>query len=123
LTYSSISDAIEAYRLFVIVLRNPNSCRLVCKDGKFEIELVEILAESVEFDTVKEIWDDPIKDANGNLLCQKKGVRLFAQEALAEASSVQIEDEVGYSFMMVEKGYQVARHTCSYNSASEIDDA
>lgn len=55
-TYPSLEAVKEAYQLFLIVLKNPNSCRIVCEEGEYHIQLWEILLESREFDSDTAAW-------------------------------------------------------------------
>lgn len=124
--YPGIEEAIEGYRLFLVILGNPDSCRVICEKGFFKIELVEILAESKEFNTEGEAWDDPLnkqKDVCGKEVCLNQGVRLFADAAVSETAFIQVNEDNCYRFRVVDKHYQVAKHTCNYHSSGERDDA
>lgn len=124
--YATADEALDAYQLFVTVLGNPDSCRIECDEGKYRIHLVEILAESAEFETEEKAWDDPLevaKDECGRPYCPTQGVRLFAEVATAEAAFVPVRDGDCYSFAVVGDGYRLARHTCDYHSRGERDEA
>lgn len=124
--YSTVDQALEAYRLFLTLLGNSNSCRIVCDEGCYRIHLVEILAESGEFDTEADAWGDMpevTKDECGRSICPAKGVRLFARTATAEAAFVPVRDGDCYRFDILGKGYVLARHTCDYHSRGERDEA
>lgn len=124
--YATADEALDAYQLFVTVLGNPDSCRIECDEGEYRIHLVEILAESGEFETEQKAWDDPLevaKDECGRPYCPTQGVRLFAEAATAEAAFVPVRDGDCYSFAVVGDGYRLARHTCDYHSRGERDEA
>jgi hypothetical protein len=124
--YPTPQQAIDAYRLFLVVLGNPDGCRIVCVDGKYCIHLIEILAESREFDTEQAAWDEPqriTRDACGNERCDHRGVRLFAETAVSESAFIPVSDGDCYRFMVVDKHYHVARHTCAYATAADRDEA
>ncbi|MDX2070792.1 MAG: hypothetical protein SFV55_20350 [Haliscomenobacter sp.] len=124
--FVTAEEAIAAYRLFVIVLGNPNSCRIVCENGQYCIHLLEILAESREFNTEAEAWNDKpksIRDACGNRVCQLEGVRLFAEAATEETAFIPLSEGECYRFMVVDKSYHVANHTCVYPNPKERDQA
>ena len=124
--YETADEALDAYQLFVTVLANPDSCRIECDEGEYRIHLVEILAESGEYDTADEAWDDPLvvtEDECGRPYCGTQGVRLFADSASAEAAFVPVRDGDCYSFAVVGDGYTLARHTCDYHSGDERDEA
>ncbi|MBA5868944.1 MAG: hypothetical protein GDA68_02895 [Nitrospira sp. CR2.1] len=124
--YATPDEALDAYQLFVTVLGNPDSCRIECDEGKYRIHLVEILAESGEFDTEDKAWDEPLdvtKDECGRPYCPTQGVRLFAETATAEAAFIPVRDGDCYSFAVVGDGYRLARHTCDYPSRGERDEA
>lgn len=124
--YATPDEALDAYQLFVTVLGNPDSCRIECDEGTYRIHLVEILAESGEFETEEKAWDDPLdvtKDECGRPYCPAQGVRLFAEAANAEAAFMPVRDGDCYSFAVVGDGYRLARHTCDYPSRGERDEA
>ncbi|HNP83879.1 MAG TPA: hypothetical protein PKN47_20635 [Nitrospira sp.] len=124
--YATADEALDAYQLFVTVLGNPDSCRIECDESEYRIHLVEILAESGEFETEEKAWDDPLevaKDECGRPYCPTQGVRLFAEAARAEAAFVAVRDGDCYRFDVVGDGYRLARHTCDYHSRGERDEA
>ena len=124
--YSDADQALEAYQLFLTLLGNSESCRIECDEGCYRIHLVEILAESREFDTEAEAWGDMSeveRDDCGRDSCPAQGVRLFAQRATSETAFVPVRDGDCYRFEVVDKGYVLARHTCDYHSRAERDKA
>lgn len=124
--YSDADQALEAYQLLLTLLGNIESCRIECDEGCYRIHLVEILAESREFDTKAEAWGDMPEvesDDCGRDSCPAQGVRLFAQTATSEAAFVRVRDGDCYRFEVVAKGYVLARHTCDYHSRAERDKA
>lgn len=124
--YPNPQEALDAYRVFAVVLRNCDSCRIVCEEGRYRIHLVEILAESAEFDTEENAWGEPqsvAEDACGRLACRHQGVRLFADTAIAEAAFIPKQEDGCYQFTVVGSDYRVARHTCDYDTARERDEA
>ena len=124
--FDTVEEAIASYQLFVIVLGNPNSCRMVCDNGQHFVHLLEILAESREFNTESEAWDDMptnIRDVCGNRVCQLEGVRLFAETATAETAFIPTREGDCYRFKVVDKTYHVANHTCTYPNQKERDQA
>lgn len=124
--YATPDEALDGYQLFVTVLGNPDSCRIECDEGTYRIHLVEILAESGEFETEEKAWDDRLevtKDECGRPYCPTQGVRLFAEAATAEAAFVPVRDGDCYRFAVVGDGYRLARHTCDYHSRGERDKA
>lgn len=124
--YSDADQALEAYQLFLTLLGNIESCRIECDEGCYRIHLVEILAESREFNTEAEAWGDMSeveRDDCGRDSCPARGVRLFAQAATSETTFVPVRDGDYYRFEVVAKGYVLARHTCDYQSRAERDKA
>ncbi len=124
--YATPQETLEAYRVFVVVLHNRDSCRVVCEEGHYRIHLVEILVESSEFDTEDKAWGEPqtiAEDACGRLVCRHQGVRLFADTATAESAFISKHEDGCYQFIVVGTDYRVARHTCSYNTTKERDEA
>lgn len=124
--YSNADHALEAYQLFLTLLGNSESCRIECDEGCYRMHLVEILAESREFDTKAEAWGDMSEvegDAGGRNFCPAQGVRLFAQTATSETAFIPVRDGDCYRFEVVNKGYVLARHTCDYHSRAERDKA
>lgn len=102
--YTSLEEVKEAYLLFLLGLKNPNGCRLVCEEGKYLIQLWEILAESREFDTETEAWEH------------------LGSESVVDASSfIPFPINELYQFMIVGKAYRLARHTCLYTTAQIRD--
>lgn len=124
--YSNADQALEDYQLFLTLLGNIESCRIECDEGCYRIHLVEILAESREFDTEAEAWGDiseVTEDECGRRSCPAQGVRLFAQTATSDAAFVPVRDGDCYRFEVVAKGYVLARHTCDYPSRAEREKA
>ncbi len=125
--YPGIQEAIEAYRLFVVILGNPDSCCVVCEKGFYKIVLVEILIESTnKFDTESKAWDEPLdiqKDDCGKQICIHQGVRLFTDSAVSETAFSHVIEKDCYRFKVVDKHYHLANHTCSYHSISDRNDA
>jgi hypothetical protein len=124
--YATLDKTLEAYQLFVTVLGNSDSCRIECDEGCYRIHLVEILAESREFETEPEAWGDiseVTEDECGRKSCPAQGVRLFAQTATSEAAFVPVNDGDCYRFDVVGKEYVLAKHTCDYHSRAERDKA
>lgn len=124
--YKQADKALEAYQLFLTLLGNSESCRIECDEGCYRIHLVEILAESKEFETEAEAWGDiseVTEDECGRKSCPAQGVRLFAQTATSEAAFVPVNDGDCYRFEVVGKEYVLAKHTCDYPSRTERDKA
>lgn len=124
--YATLDKTLEAYQLFVTVLGNSDSCRIECDEGCYRIHLVEILAESKEFETEPEAWGDiseVTEDECGRRSCPAQGVRLFAQTATSETAFVPVNDGDCYRFDVVGKEYVLAKHTCDYPSRAERDKA
>jgi hypothetical protein len=121
-TYPSPQAAIEAYHLFVVVLNNPNSCRIVCSEGKYRIHLVEILAESKELASENEAWGERPKPENQQR-CEDQGVRLFAAAAGDENAFIHFSEADSYRFMVVDKTYHAANHKCTYANRNSRDQA
>lgn len=54
--YDTPEEAFEGHRAFVAALGNRSGCEIVCEEGRYRIQLVEILAESRELDSEDEAW-------------------------------------------------------------------
>lgn len=133
--YATVSEALEEYQVFVVVLGNPDSCRVVCEprrmrpanevlEGRYCLHLVEILAESGEFETEDDAWGEPQRtavDACGRRVCRNRGVRLFAEAAITDTAFIPQHESGCFHFAVVGEGYVVARHTCTYSSAEKRD--
>lgn len=125
--YSTPELALEAYRLFLTLLKYSDSCRIVCEEGVYRYHLVEILAESTrEFERQGQAWGDLPQRSDGQPEkppCVAEGVRLFAHTATVEAAFVSLREGNCFRFRVVDKGYRLARHTCDYRSSRERDQA
>ncbi|MCX7099064.1 MAG: hypothetical protein NTV43_14275 [Methylococcales bacterium] len=127
--YKDVDQALVAYQLFLTVLGNIESCRIECDEGCYRIHLVEILAESKDFETEAEAWGDMPKVTEnecGRSSCPAQGVRLFDQTATSETAFVPVLlllDGDYYRFEVVAKEYVLAKHSCEYPSRKERDEA
>ncbi|MEZ5039256.1 MAG: hypothetical protein R2828_05175 [Saprospiraceae bacterium] len=146
LSYESSKEAIEGYQLFVIVLENPNSCSQVCDpclnpadedcleegevmsiEGHFRYHLYEILIESeVKYTSAAAAWDAirmEVVDPCSNESCEWKGLRQFVEAAESKDNYLYTKSGECYGFQVVDPNYFVARHTCSYATPEERDEA
>lgn len=106
--YNTLEAAQEAYRLFVMALRNPSSCYLWCEQGEYRIGVFEILAESGEFDSEIAAWAK---------------VQKFVQAAEKDENYQPFPDGSCFRFKIMEGEIELAVNPNCYETRSDVTKA
>ena len=122
--FDSYESAICAYQYFYRLAGTSNNCRILCENGKFRINLIEVLAESsCEFTTEEQAWDDQFpRKVDTCKDCVPGGVREFVYAADDEKNYIPYCDQKYWKFVVVSPKYFVLKHDCWYNSEYERDE-
>ncbi len=126
-SYTDLQETIDAYQYFYNVAGVSYNCRMLCEKGAFYIGLLEILAESaIEFDTIKDAWDDKYpgrdNDKDDCQNCVPGGVREFIYAAEEDKNYIPVCELNYWNFKVVAPSYFVSEHTCNYDSTIERDE-
>lgn len=113
--YCDVGTALDAYQLFLTLLENYDSCRIECEEGGYRVHLVEILAESREFNSKADAW--------GDNSISPQGVRLFVQKATVEAAFVPVREGDRYRFNVVDGEQVLATHSYNHRNRSSAQRA
>ncbi len=132
-SYSCYTEAVKGYNHFYLLAGISQNCRILCEKGKFYVGLIEVLVESFcRYTSKEEAWDDAFASVGDNNLPYKKdacgdclpgGVRSFQYASDDPENFIPVCIDNKWTFKVVESSYFLARHTCSYNSEAERDQA
>jgi len=149
LCYDTYSAAFNGFEQLLDLLKYPSNCRVVCRGGKYRVELVETLMLSCRtYETLDMAWG---RKRDGSRLaktdkwvanpdeqeptctpeqidpCTGFGAEAFLHAAQGENAFVKIEDTSTtpptYGFQAVDDCYYVASHPCWYETRSEAESA
>ena len=150
-SYDTYEESYQEFLRLLILLRNPSNCRIICRKGKFFIELVEVLMMSrCPYPSKDHAWgrtscpdnlhmDDCIQgpeqspDREVTDCCEEQsdcckgyGAELFLKAAQCDNKFITHTDsEVEpkrHSFSVVNDCYHLASHPCWYETKKEVRD-
>jgi len=145
LCYDTYEDAFNAFCQLLDLLKNPTNCRVVCRGGKYRIELVEVLMVStLNYTNEDQAWgracdNTPVLGEeyclpNSDCLCTPKddlckgyGAELFLKAAQCENAFVPYENSQAspttYGYYVVDECYHVFTNPCCYETEKEATEA
>ncbi len=122
-SFATIEEVIQAYQHFYVLAGTSNNCNVLCKNGKFFVGLIEVLAESAcNFKSEAEAWDSAFpKKVDSCNDCIPGGLREFIYAAEDTKNYIPVCDQTYWKFKIVSPKYYVANHSCWYNTKGNRD--
>ena len=141
--YTTYEEAQIEFERLMILLEDPTNCRVVCRKGKYRIELYEALMRSCRtYANENEAWgrtrslqgigDDCVHQPSPRDNCEEDsdcctgyGAELFLKKAQCEANLIPYNTSTpkgqSYGFLAVNDCYYVGTHPCWYESVEEAE--